>query len=57
MHNLKRALAELPNVWVFDNSDLERKYVHVATREDSQNVELHGETPDWLRLLLPEAAG
>jgi predicted ABC-type ATPase len=53
LHNLKRALVELPNLLVYDNSDLNRKYQLVAVRADGQKVELHGETPDWLRPLLP----
>jgi predicted ABC-type ATPase len=54
LHNLKRALAELPNVQVYDNSDLDRKYRVVATRAVGQKVQLHGETPEWLKPLLPE---
>lgn len=52
MHNLKRALVELPNVQVYDNSNLDAKYRLVATRLNGKSVELHGETPDWLRVLL-----
>lgn len=54
MHNLKRALVELPNVLVYDNSNLERKYRQIATRTEGRKVELHSETPDWLKPLLPE---
>ena len=54
MHNLKRALTELPNVLVYDNSNLKKKYRLVATREGGQAVQVHGETPEWLRPLLPE---
>jgi predicted ABC-type ATPase len=53
MSNLKRALAELPNVWVYDHSDLNAGYRLVATRENQKEIELHGFTPDWLRALLP----
>jgi predicted ABC-type ATPase len=53
MQNLKRALVELANIWVYDNSDLERKYRLVASKLDDQTVELHGKTPVWLRVLLP----
>ena len=52
MGNLKRALAELANVFVYDHSDLEAGYLLVATREGGQQVELHGPTPDWLSRLL-----
>jgi predicted ABC-type ATPase len=53
MRNLKRALAEIANVWVYDHSDLDVGYRLVATRENGQKVELHGPTPDWLQALLP----
>jgi predicted ABC-type ATPase len=53
MHNLSRALTEPTNVRVYDHSDLRTPYRLVATREDGKNVELHGETPEWLRALLP----
>lgn len=53
MNNLKRALAELANVWVFDNSDLGRGYRLVAKAENGQGVELYKPTPDWLKALLP----
>ena len=52
MRNLRRALTELTNVRVYDNSDLRTPYRLVATREDGNDVELHGETPEWLRMLL-----
>lgn len=52
MNNLKRALIELPNVQVYDNSNLDMKYRLIATRLNDQSVELHGETPEWLRVLL-----
>ena len=53
MRNLQRALLEISNVRVYDNSDLRDPYRLVATRENAQNIELLGETPEWLRLLLP----
>jgi predicted ABC-type ATPase len=53
MNNLKRALVEIPNVWVFDHSDLDRGYSLVATVEDGQEIGLHGPPPKWLRALLP----
>jgi predicted ABC-type ATPase len=53
MHNLKRALVELPNVLVYDNGNLDAKYRLVATREKGREIELHGVTPEWLRPLLP----
>jgi len=53
MRNLKRALVEIANVWVYDHSDLDVGYRLVATREGGRAVELHGPTPEWLRTLLP----
>jgi predicted ABC-type ATPase len=53
MNNLKRALGELSNVWVYDHTDLDRGYSLIATVEDGQGIELRGTTPDWLQELLP----
>jgi len=53
MKNLQRALLEISNVRVYDNSDLRDPYRLVATRENAQSIELYGETPEWLRVLLP----
>jgi predicted ABC-type ATPase len=52
MSNLKRALAELSNVRVYDNSDLKTPYRLVAARESGQGIELHEPVPEWLRALL-----
>jgi predicted ABC-type ATPase len=53
MSNLKRALAELSNVRVYDNGDLNRPYRLVATVENGQGIELRDPIPGWLRELLP----
>jgi len=53
MKNLKRALVEIANVWVYDHSDLDVGYRLVATRENGKGIELHEPTPEWLRPLLP----
>jgi predicted ABC-type ATPase len=53
MRNLQRALAELSNARVYDNSDLKHPYRLVATRENGQAVEVHGTVPEWLGALLP----
>jgi predicted ABC-type ATPase len=53
MRNLKRALAELSHVRVYDNSDLKRPYRLVAIMENGQAIELHEPTPGWLKPLLP----
>lgn len=52
MRNLQRALIEISNVRVYDNSDLRDPYRLVATKEDGQILQMHGSTPDWLRRLL-----
>jgi predicted ABC-type ATPase len=53
MKNLKRALAELQNVWVYDHSDLEIGYRLVAIKENGQEIALLDPTPEWLGSLLP----
>jgi predicted ABC-type ATPase len=53
MRNLKRALVELSNIRVYDNSDLKRPYRLVALKENGQKIALHKPTPEWLRALLP----
>jgi predicted ABC-type ATPase len=54
MSNLKRALAELSNVRVYDNSDLKTPYRLVAIKENGQKIKLHEPVPEWLQVLLPE---
>ena len=54
MHNLHRALAELDNVRVYDNSDLKRPYRLVALRKAGRAIEVQGPVPEWLRPLLPK---
>ena len=53
MGNLKRALVEIANVWVYDHSDLIDVGYRLVARENGQAVELHGLTPEWLGALLP----
>ena len=53
MRNLKRALADLENVRVYDNSDLTRPYRLVAMREAGHELQMREPVPDWLRPLLP----
>jgi predicted ABC-type ATPase len=53
MSNLKRALVEIPNAWVYDHSDLEAGYRLIASRENGQGAELHGVVPEWLSAVLP----
>lgn len=52
MRNLQRALEELSNIRVYDNSDLKRPYRLVATREEAQAIKLCEPIPEWLRVLL-----
>lgn len=54
MRNLHRALVELRNVRVYDNSDLKMPYRLVAVREDGQAIRLFKPVPEWLRRLLPK---
>lgn len=54
MLNLKRALMELPNVHVYDNSNLNTKYRLVALKEVGGSVQFAELTPEWLLPLLPE---
>ena len=53
--NLKTALRELPNVWVFDNNDLRTPYRLVAVFEGGRLVKLQRPVPRWLRPLLPKS--
>jgi len=53
--NLKAALRELPNVWVFDNTDLRTPYRLVAIVQDGRVVKLQRPLPRWLAPMLPKA--
>jgi len=57
MKNLQKALIELSNIRVYDNSDLNRSYRLVASRDEGKNVVIHPPTPKWLKPLLPSLAG
>jgi predicted ABC-type ATPase len=52
MENLRRALTELANVRVFDNSNLLAPYRLVAVKEEG-TLSLVSPVPRWLRPLLP----
>jgi predicted ABC-type ATPase len=52
--NLKAAIRELPNVWVFDNTDLRTPYRLVAIFESGRLVKLQRPVPKWLMPLLPK---
>lgn len=53
LNNLKRALIELPNVRIYDNSLVGGSPRLVAARENGGKIRLHHPTPAWLRPLLP----
>jgi predicted ABC-type ATPase len=49
MANLKRALREMPHVWVFDNDDLRHPFRLVAVYEAGRQIELAEPVPEWLK--------
>jgi predicted ABC-type ATPase len=53
--NLKAAIRELPNVWVFDNNDLRVPYRLVAVFESGRMVKLLRPVPKWLTPLLQKS--
>ena len=48
--NLRRAIAALPCVWVYDNSDLRTPFRKLAEFENGRLVREFGPRPSWLRL-------
>lgn len=55
MRNLRKALLELSNVRVYDNSDLSQPYRLIALREDHGAFQLFEPVPKWLSRLLPSS--
>jgi predicted ABC-type ATPase len=53
MRNLQRALIEIGNVRVYDNSDLDKPYRLVALRDAGRDVIVRPPAPKWLKPLLP----
>ncbi|HTW78296.1 MAG TPA: zeta toxin family protein [Terracidiphilus sp.] len=53
MKNLQRAFLEIGNIRVYENSDLDRPYRLVASKDAGREVEVHPPTPGWLKRLLP----
>lgn len=53
VENLRRALLELPRVWIFDNNDLSVPFRLVAVFEEGRAVKLVKSIPAWLRPILP----
>ena len=52
MENLRKAVRELPHVWVFDNDDLRRPFRLAAVSEAGRVVRLEKPVPGWLRGVL-----
>lgn len=48
LKNLAKAIGELPNVLVFDNSDLSRPFRKVAVFERGNATEMHAPLPRWV---------
>ena len=51
--NLQAAIARLPYVLIYDNSDLNVPYRHVAVFDHGQVRHLQDSIPEWLRPVLP----
>jgi predicted ABC-type ATPase len=51
--NLRAAIARLPHVLIYDNSDLDLPYRQVAVFDRGQPRHLLEPIPEWLRLALP----
>jgi predicted ABC-type ATPase len=53
LKNLRRAFLAISNIRVYDNSDLDRPYRLVASRDAGRDVVIYPPTPKWLKPLLP----
>lgn len=53
LRNLQNAIAELPHVIVYDNSDLSNPYRQVAVFEFGRPLYLSDQPPGWLRQSFP----
>jgi predicted ABC-type ATPase len=51
--NLQAAIAQLPHVLIYDNSDLNVPYRQVAVFDHGKRRHLQEPIPDWLRPILP----
>jgi len=54
IENLKKALRELPYVWIFDNDDLACPYKLLAIIESGRIVRRVAQLPLWLGTVLPK---
>jgi predicted ABC-type ATPase len=52
--NLQAAIERLPHVLIFDNSDLNVPYRHVAAFDQNRLRHLQGPIPDWLQAVIPQ---
>jgi predicted ABC-type ATPase len=50
--NLKMAIRDLPQVWIFDNDDLRTPFRQVAVFENGRPLRLREPVPEWLAPLL-----
>lgn len=55
--NLRRAIRELPHVWIFDNDDLREPYRKVAVVEEGRQIFTAKPVPRWLQRILKEISG
>jgi predicted ABC-type ATPase len=55
LDNLQKAIARLPHVLVFDNSDLNAPFRLVAVFDQGRATNLQEPIPVWLRALIPQA--
>ncbi len=53
LNNLKRAVACLPHVLVFDNSDLSQPYRLAAVIDHGRTIFVQQPLPEWIRPLVP----
>jgi predicted ABC-type ATPase len=51
--NLQAAIARLPHVLIYDNSDLNVPYRQVAVFDHGQLRQIQEPVPEWLRAILP----
>jgi predicted ABC-type ATPase len=53
LKNLKAAIRELPNVWVFENNNLKNPFRLAAVCEERRLAQVEKPIPKWLRSILP----
>ena len=55
MVNLRRAIRDLPLVYIFDNEDLHAPFCEVAVFEGGRQLRLSRYLPRWMATVLVEA--